>query len=96
MIPAAPGHACGEQLVERPRVSSVVAAPQYARAQVFAHHFLATLLGLRRFSQTAHLQPRFRLDGWTEGQNLHTEVRWGAADLRLIQAYATHLGVSGC
>ena len=29
--------------------------------------------------------------GWIEGQNLQTEVRWGAADLSLIRAYATDL-----
>jgi len=29
--------------------------------------------------------------GWIEGQNLHTEVRWSAADPSLIQAYATDL-----
>jgi putative tryptophan/tyrosine transport system substrate-binding protein len=29
--------------------------------------------------------------GWIEGQNLHTEVRWSAANPSLIQAYATDL-----
>jgi putative ABC transport system substrate-binding protein len=29
--------------------------------------------------------------GWIEGQNLQTEVRWSAADLSLMEAYATDL-----
>jgi putative tryptophan/tyrosine transport system substrate-binding protein len=42
-------------------------------------------------SNLATLVQGLRKLGWIEGQNLQIEVRWSAADLNLMQAYATDL-----
>src|SRR5262249_7061484 len=42
-------------------------------------------------SQVATFVQGLRKLGWIEGQNLQAEVRWTAADLTLIEAYATDL-----
>src|SRR6266550_5395939 len=69
-----------------------VLCPLAARAQQLKR--VGVLMGATTAEQQANLAffvQGLRKLGWIDGQNLRIEVRWGGADLSLMQAYATDL-----